>query len=326
MSILKRGLSGEPVKVLQTKLGVTADGIFGPGTEAALREYQKQHKLLVDGVAGPDTFAQMGLFELVLLAPGTVGDSVKKLQTALGVTADGHFGPATQKALREFQAKNGLDADGLAGPATLAKISSFKEMTAEVIKKSEAGPGASHAARKRCARHHAHRRCRAAGAEEEHLGTPVRSQGLIGRTLDASRCVIPGPAQAGTRNPGPRNKSWISGSRCARPGMTVKLLPSLQRRERLLEIADDVLRILDADREPHHVRAGARLDLLRVGELAVRRRGRVDDQRARVADIGEVREQLQVGDELDAGLVAALEAEGEHGAGALRHVAFCASA
>jgi peptidoglycan hydrolase-like protein with peptidoglycan-binding domain len=143
MSILKRGLSGEPVKVLQTKLGVTADGIFGPGTEAALREYQKQHKLLVDGVAGPDTFAQMGLFELVLLAPGTVGDSVKKLQTALGVTADGHFGPATQKALREFQAKNGLDADGLAGPATLAKISSFKEMTAEVIKKSEAGPGAA---------------------------------------------------------------------------------------------------------------------------------------------------------------------------------------
>jgi peptidoglycan hydrolase-like protein with peptidoglycan-binding domain len=143
MSILKRGLSGEPVKVLQTKLGVTADGIFGPGTETALKEYQKKHGLLVDGIAGPDTFAQMGLYELVLLGPGTVGDSVKKLQQALGVTADGRFGPATQKALREFQTKNGLDADGLAGPATLAKVSGFKEMTAEVIKKSEAGPGAA---------------------------------------------------------------------------------------------------------------------------------------------------------------------------------------
>jgi peptidoglycan hydrolase-like protein with peptidoglycan-binding domain len=139
MSILKRGLSGEPVKVLQTKLEVTADGIFGPGTETALKDYQKKHGLLVDGVAGPDTFVQMGLYELVLLAPGTVGESVKKLQQALGVTADGRFGPATQKALRDFQGKNGLDADGLAGPATLAKMSGFKEMTAEVVKKSEAG-------------------------------------------------------------------------------------------------------------------------------------------------------------------------------------------
>jgi murein L,D-transpeptidase YcbB/YkuD len=141
MSILKRGLSGDPVKVLQGKLGVTADGIFGPGTETALKDYQKQHGLMVDGVAGPDTFVQMGLYELVLLAPGTVGESVKKLQTALGVAADGRFGPATQKALREFQTKSGLDSDGLAGPATLAKMSGFKEMTAEVVKKSEAGHG-----------------------------------------------------------------------------------------------------------------------------------------------------------------------------------------
>jgi peptidoglycan hydrolase-like protein with peptidoglycan-binding domain len=139
MSILKCGLSGDPVKVLQTKLGVTADGIFGPGTDTALKEYQKKHGLLVDGIAGPDTFVQMGLYELVLLAPGAVGESVKKLQQALSVTADGRFGPGTQKALRDFQAKNGLDADGLAGPATLAKMSGFKEMTAEVVKKSEAG-------------------------------------------------------------------------------------------------------------------------------------------------------------------------------------------
>jgi peptidoglycan hydrolase-like protein with peptidoglycan-binding domain len=141
MSILKRGLSGDPVKVLQAKLGVAADGIFGSGTETALKDYQKKHSLMVDGVAGPDTFAQMGLYELVLLAPGTVGEAVKKLQRALGVTADGRFGPATQRALREFQTKNGLDADGLAGPATLAKMNDFKEMTAEVVKKSEVGRG-----------------------------------------------------------------------------------------------------------------------------------------------------------------------------------------
>jgi peptidoglycan hydrolase-like protein with peptidoglycan-binding domain len=138
-------LAGEPVKILQAKLGVPADGEFGPGTETALKAYQQKHGLKVDGIAGPDTFAQMGLFELILLKPGTSGEAVKKLQQSLGIAADGQFGAGTQKAVREFQAKNGLEADGLAGPATLAKMTMFKEMTPEVVKKSElpAGTAAS---------------------------------------------------------------------------------------------------------------------------------------------------------------------------------------
>ena len=143
MSILKRGLAGEPVKILQQKLGVTADGQFGPGTEQVLKDYQGKHGLKVDGIAGPDTFAQMGLYELILLKPGTTGDTVKKLQQSLGIAADGQFGAGTAKAVKDFQAKNGLDADGLAGPATLAKMSLFKEITPEVVKKSEMVPGAA---------------------------------------------------------------------------------------------------------------------------------------------------------------------------------------
>jgi peptidoglycan hydrolase-like protein with peptidoglycan-binding domain len=146
MSVLKRGLAGEPVKILQAKLGVPVDGEFGPGTETTLKAYQQQHKLKVDGIAGPDTFAQMGLYELILLKPGTSGEAVKKLQQSLGVAADGQFGAGTQKAVREFQAKNGLEADGFAGPATLAKMSLFKEMTPEVVKKSELPASASPAA------------------------------------------------------------------------------------------------------------------------------------------------------------------------------------
>ena len=48
----------------------------------------------------------------------------------------------------------------------------------------------------------------------------------------------------------------------------------LRRCQPLLQIGDDVLLVLEADREPHDVGAGAGLDLLRVGELAVRGRGR----------------------------------------------------
>lgn len=136
MAILKNGMAGEPVRRLQAKLGVKADGIFGPNTQKALKDYQKQHGLKVDGIAGPDTFTQMGLYELVLLKRGTSGEAVKKLQMALGLAADGKFGAGTEKAVKEYQGKNGLTADGMAGPMTLAKLNVFKEMTAEVVGQS----------------------------------------------------------------------------------------------------------------------------------------------------------------------------------------------
>lgn len=136
MSYLKRGMSGEPVRLLQEKLGVTADGDFGPGTDKALRDYQSKHGLAVDGVAGPDTFTAMGLFELVLLRRGTKGAAVKKLQEALGIGADGAFGPGTEKALKEYQASNGLAADGIAGPRTLAALNVYAEMTDDVVARS----------------------------------------------------------------------------------------------------------------------------------------------------------------------------------------------
>jgi len=77
VAILKSGLSGEPVRLSQKKLGVEADGVFGPNTESTLKAYQLEHGFSVDGVAGPDTFAQMGLCELILLRRGSKGDQVK---------------------------------------------------------------------------------------------------------------------------------------------------------------------------------------------------------------------------------------------------------
>jgi len=44
------------------------------------------------------------------------------MQAALGLGADGIFGPGTKRAVRAFQRENGLTADGVAGPATLGKL------------------------------------------------------------------------------------------------------------------------------------------------------------------------------------------------------------
>src|SRR3546814_9599905 len=70
----------------------------------------------------------------------------------------------------------------------------------------------------------------------------------------------------------------------------------------------------------HHIRPCARANKGFVIQLAVRRRCRMDDEAARVADIGEVREQLHRADQLDPGVTSAFQAEGEDRAAALRHV------
>ena len=136
MSILKRGLKGAPVRRLQEKLGISADGDYGPATERAVREWQEKNGLAADGIAGPDTFMEMGLNELVLLRMGSRGETVRKLQTALGSNADGHFGAKTRQAVIDFQRAQGLDPDGMAGPKTLSKLD-LGGFSDDVVAKSE---------------------------------------------------------------------------------------------------------------------------------------------------------------------------------------------
>lgn len=57
--ILRRGSKGDLVKKLQAKLGLTADGDFGPGTEAAVKKWQTANGLTADGVAGPKTLTKL---------------------------------------------------------------------------------------------------------------------------------------------------------------------------------------------------------------------------------------------------------------------------
>jgi murein DD-endopeptidase MepM/ murein hydrolase activator NlpD len=57
---LKVGSKGSLVKVLQKKLGVTADGDFGPNTKKAVVNFQEKHGLTADGIVGPKTWAALG--------------------------------------------------------------------------------------------------------------------------------------------------------------------------------------------------------------------------------------------------------------------------
>lgn len=62
--LLKIGSRGEQVKRLQMELGVSPTGHFDKLTEAAVRNYQRKHKLLVDGIVGPQTAGELFDFEI----------------------------------------------------------------------------------------------------------------------------------------------------------------------------------------------------------------------------------------------------------------------
>ena len=79
--------------------------------------------------------------------------------------------------------------------------------------------------------------------------------------------------------------------------------------------------MLEADREPDEVGRDAGRLLLGLVELLMGGRGRVDDQRLRVADVGEEAEELDAVDEPAAGLDAALDPERDDAAEATGQVA-----
>ena len=59
MTILKLGSRGEAVRQVQKALHLLPDGIYGYETERAVRQFQMEHRLTVDGMVGPATLAKL---------------------------------------------------------------------------------------------------------------------------------------------------------------------------------------------------------------------------------------------------------------------------
>lgn len=159
-STLRPNDQGDEVRQMQTALNQLGyatggiDGKYGPATEAAVRLFQSQHGLTVDGKAGQQTLTLLyqltsqsttapsvsdslasgiskdALFggNYATIKYGDRGNRVSTLQDALntlGFTVgkvDGRFGKSTEQAVVSFQQVNGLTADGKAGQLTLKHL------------------------------------------------------------------------------------------------------------------------------------------------------------------------------------------------------------
>jgi peptidoglycan hydrolase-like protein with peptidoglycan-binding domain len=132
---ISMGAEEHPVPTLQYLLRarghtVTVDGIFGPQTDAAVRAFQNEKGLAVDGIVGPLTWQAL----IIEVRRGSEGDAVRGVQEefqfrnlsgdpAKGPAVDGVFGPKTEAAVRDFQTAIHADVpamtvDGIAGPMT----------------------------------------------------------------------------------------------------------------------------------------------------------------------------------------------------------------
>ncbi|HXV57676.1 MAG TPA: peptidoglycan-binding protein [Gaiellaceae bacterium] len=113
----------------------TIHGVTTRGTRAAIRSFQRRHRLEVDGIAGPRTRAALGAYARHTLGErlvriGLRGWDVAALQFLLAWhgfpsgTLDGRFGPRTERALLRYQRWSRLARDGVAGPVTIRALRS----------------------------------------------------------------------------------------------------------------------------------------------------------------------------------------------------------
>ncbi|TQF74686.1 N-acetylmuramoyl-L-alanine amidase [Rhodococcus spelaei] len=115
---------------------IAPDAVFDHHLDSAVRAFQQQRGLLVDGVVGAATYRslkeasyRLGARTLAYqLSAPLYGDDVATLQTRLQDLGfypgrvDGYFGPQTHEGLSSFQREIGISSDGICGPATLRSL------------------------------------------------------------------------------------------------------------------------------------------------------------------------------------------------------------
>lgn len=129
--IVRNGSRGNLVRLLQYLLNyyganISVDGVFGGGTERAVKEFQRANNLTADGIVGRNTWNKLLNFNpsSEVLRRGSESSAVMFLQRLLLSylypisNLDGDFGPETERAVRAFQSENGLSVDGIVGRNT----------------------------------------------------------------------------------------------------------------------------------------------------------------------------------------------------------------
>ncbi|GGH87682.1 3D (Asp-Asp-Asp) domain-containing protein [Pullulanibacillus pueri] len=115
-------------------------GYFGSSTEKAVKAFQRDHQLKVDGLVGPETKSALNhyvKFDGKILRLGDKGEEVEDVQDHLKSLGfynghlDGIYGQETRTAVEDFQKGNDLKVDGLVGQQTFKALHSSAERASQ---------------------------------------------------------------------------------------------------------------------------------------------------------------------------------------------------
>jgi peptidoglycan hydrolase-like protein with peptidoglycan-binding domain len=210
--MLRLGSRGPEVAAMQRALGISADGIFGHQTKRAVKAFQAAHGLEVDGIVGPITRGALG-------AAGGGGVRSKlppattiAVQRALGISADGVFGPPDAAGGQGLPGAHGLEVDGVVGPVTLGALG----ISGSVAPVGGGGAAGAVAA----ARTQAASRTRSAASARTRSTAPASPSGRWPRSGSRSR------ARASSR----RASACTSTARRSRPATSCSSTPTARAR------------------------------------------------------------------------------------------------
>jgi peptidoglycan hydrolase-like protein with peptidoglycan-binding domain len=138
--VLKRGSNDPAVRDLQQALKTLGhdpgaiDGVFGAGTEGAVKAFQQAREIPADGIVGRVTWINIDEADQSepVLRIGSSGLPVRRLQSRMSAVGfdmggvDGRFGVKTEQAVKQLQQQSELGADGVVGAKTWAIVDALE--------------------------------------------------------------------------------------------------------------------------------------------------------------------------------------------------------
>lgn len=139
--VLRKGSTDPAVRDLQQAMKALGhdpgpiDGVFANATESAVKAFQQEREIPVDGIVGKVTWINIDEADQSepVLRVGSTGLPVRRAQKRMSLVGfdvggvDGRYGAKTETAVKDLQRRFQVTSDGVVGPETWGIIDALED-------------------------------------------------------------------------------------------------------------------------------------------------------------------------------------------------------